>query len=202
MIFAFTLLSCAGNKESVKAQRSEAGGGDVGPGAAQPAANTKTNKPAPGFSIQDAGGKTVTLAEYKGKVVLLNFWATWCGPCKVEIPWFSEFERKYKDRGLAVLGVAMDDEGWDVVKPYLQKNNIAYRIAVGNDKLAESYGGVESLPTTFIIDRDGTIAAEHQGLVSKDDYEKEIVRLLDKRAARGGSDGADGSLVIARAKHP
>ena len=99
MIFAFTVLSCAGNKESVKAQRSEAGGGDVGPGATQPAANTNANKPAPGFSIQDAGGKTVTLAEYKGKVVLLNFWATWCGPCKVEIPWFSEFNGSIRTGG-------------------------------------------------------------------------------------------------------
>ena len=78
-------------------------------------------KNAPNFTLKDSDGKTVSLSDYKGKVVLLNFWATWCGPCKVEIPWFVEFEQKYKDRGFAVLGVSMDEEGWDVVKPWLQK---------------------------------------------------------------------------------
>jgi len=141
-------------------------------------------KPAPGFELKDANGKTVTLADYKGKVVLLNFWATWCGPCKVEIPWFVEFEQKYKDRGFAVLGVSMDDEGWEVVKPWLEKNTINYRVLVGNDSVAKSYGGVESLPTTFVLDQSGHIASEHQGLVSKSVYEDEIRQLLDARSTR------------------
>ena len=146
-------------------------------------------KAAPSFSLQDADGRTVTLADYKGKVVLLNFWATWCGPCKIEIPWFVEFEQKYKDRGFAVLGVAMDEDGWGVVKPYIAKNKVNYRILMGDDSTAQMYGGVESLPTTFMIDAAGKIASTHIGLVSKSDYENEIVQLLDgaKRTAHGGS---------------
>jgi len=153
---------------------------DVVSAAEQKSAAVQKN--APNFTLKDSDGKTVSLSDYKGKVVLLNFWATWCGPCKVEIPWFVEFEQKYKDRGFAVLGVSMDEEGWDVVKPYLQKNRMNYRIMVGDDKIAEAYGGVESLPTTFVVDKDGRIVKQHVGLVSKSDYENEIRQLLDSRA--------------------
>jgi len=140
-------------------------------------------KPAPAFTLKDAEGKSVSLEDYKGKVVLLNFWATWCGPCKIEIPWFVAFEQKYKDKGFAVLGVAMDEEGFKVVKPYVDEQKINYRILGGNDAVGTLYGGVESLPTSFVIDREGKIAATHIGLVSKSDYEDQIVELLeDKRA--------------------
>ena len=80
----------------------------------RPVKEEKTRRVAPDFALKDADGKTVRLADYRGKVVLLDFWATWCGPCKMEIPWFMEFERKYKDRGFAVLGISMDDDGWQV----------------------------------------------------------------------------------------
>ena len=136
-------------------------------------------KSAPEFSLKDVDGRSVSLADYKGKVVLLNFWATWCGPCKIEIPWFIEFEQKYKDRGFAVLGVAMDEEGWEVVKPYLEQARVNYRVVVGNDSVATLYGGVDSLPTSFVLDQDGKIAATHIGLVSKSDYENEISQLLE-----------------------
>jgi len=142
----------------------------------------KERKPAPSFTLKDADGKPVSLADYKGKVVLLNFWATWCGPCKIEIPWFVEFEQKYKDRGFSVVGVSMDDEGWEAVKPWLAKNTVNYRILVGDDKVAQAYGGVESLPTTFVLDQNGRIVNQHVGLVSKSDYENEIRKLLDDRA--------------------
>jgi len=143
-------------------------------------------KPAPNFSLKDLNGNTARLSDYKGKVVLLNFWATWCGPCKLEIPWFVEFEQNYKDRGFAVLGVAMDDEGWEAVKPYLTARKVNYRVVMGNDSIAELYGGVDSLPTTFVIDRDGRIASIHVGLVSRRDYEGEIKQLLEgnQRASR------------------
>jgi cytochrome c biogenesis protein CcmG/thiol:disulfide interchange protein DsbE len=134
--------------------------------------------PAPEFALKDADGKTVRLEEYKGKVVLLDFFATWCGPCKIEIPWFMEWERKHKDKGFSVLGVSMDDEGWEVVKPFLADLKVNYRVVIGNDSTAQLYGGVDALPTTFLIDRNGKIAAVHIGLASKKAFEDGIEQLL------------------------
>jgi peroxiredoxin len=139
----------------------------------------KDRKAAPDFALKDGNGQTVRLSDYRGKVVLLDFWATWCGPCKIEIPWFKEFERQHKDKGFAVLGVAMDDEGWDVVKPFSQHMSINYRLVVGDDTIAQLYGGIEALPTTFLIDREGKIAATHVGLSSKRDFEDGIQVLLE-----------------------
>ena len=142
----------------------------------------KDRKPAPDFTLKDADGKVVHLSDYKGKVVLLDFWATWCGPCKIEIPWFMEMQRKNKDKGFEVLGVAMDDEGWEVVKPFVAKMAVNYRMVIGNDTTAQAYGGVDALPTTFLIDRTGKIAAVHVGLTSKKDFEDGIEQLLQDTA--------------------
>jgi peroxiredoxin len=153
----------------------------------------KDRKPAPEFALKDADGKTVHLADYKGKVVLLDFWATWCAPCKIEIPWFMEFEQQLKDRGFAVVGVSMDEDGWGVVKPYLQEMKINYRILLGNEQVGSIYGGVDSLPTTFLIDRQGKIASVHIGLDrGKEDFRNDIVRLLDAPRAdfRNSAHGA------------
>jgi peroxiredoxin len=144
----------------------------------------KTRKTAPDFTLKDVNGQTVKLSDYRGKVVLLNFWATWCGPCKVEIPWFKEFETTYKNQGFAVLGVAMDDEGWETVKPYIMDKQVNYRVVVGNEQVSVLYGDVESLPTTFVIDREGRVASVHIGLINKSDYANEIAQLL------GGGDGS------------
>jgi len=153
------------------------------------AASVKPDKErhdAPDFALKDADGKTVRLSDYRGKVVLLDFWATWCGPCKFEIPWFMEFERKDKEKGLVVLGVSMDDDGWDAVKPFVHQVGINYRIVLGNAATADNYGGVEALPTTFLIDRDGKIAAVHVGLATKSEIEHGIEELL-QTPARGGA---------------
>ncbi len=139
--------------------------------------------PAPEFALKDANGKTVHLEDYKGKVVLLDFFATWCGPCKIEIPWFMEMERKSKDRGFSVLGVSMDDEGWDIVKPFLAELGVNYRVVIGNDQTAQLYGGVDALPTTFLIDRNGKIAAVHIGLASKKVFEDGVEQLLQTPVA-------------------
>jgi len=163
-----------------------AGAGCSSPEASVKAAALKPatqRKQAPEFALKDSNGTTVHLSDYKGKVVLLNFWATWCGPCKVEIPWFIEFEQTYKDRGFAVLGVSMDDDGWDAVKPYLQQRKVNYRVVLGNDQVAQNYGGIDSLPTTFVIDRDGRIASTHVGLVSRRDYDTEVQQLLETKTA-------------------
>ena len=145
---------------------------------APPVKPVTDRKPAPEFALKDADGKTVHLEEYKGKVVLLDFFATWCGPCKIEIPWFMEMERTNKDKGFSVLGVSMDDEGWDVVKPFLADMGVNYRVVIGNDATAQIYGGVDALPTTFLIDRNGRIAAIHIGLASKKAFEYGIQQLL------------------------
>jgi peroxiredoxin len=153
-------------------------------------------KHAPDFALKDANGKLVHLADYKGKVVLLDFWATWCGPCKVEIPWFMEFQRKYKDRGFEVLGVSMDDDGWKAITPFVEKRKINYRVVLGDDKTGDQYGGLEALPTTFVIDRYGRIASAHVGLAGKKDFADAIEKLLEDPALPAGgnpirSDGSD-----------
>jgi len=154
--------------------------------AAEPVKPEKERHSAPDFQLKDGDGKTVHLSDYKGKVVLLDFFATWCGPCKIEIPWFKEFERTHKDKGFSVLGVAMDDEGWEVVKPFLQELGVNYRVVMGNDPTAQAYGGVDALPTTFLIDREGRIAAVHVGLTGRKDFENGIEKLLQSPAPAGG----------------
>ena len=137
-----------------------------------------SGKAAPNFELKDSTGQNVKLSDYRGKVVLLNFWATWCGPCKVEIPWFIGFQQQYKDKDFAVLGISLDEDGWDSVKPYIAKEKINYRFMVGNDAIDKAFGGLADLPTTFMIDRQGNIAGKHVGLVSKSVYEQEIQKLL------------------------
>jgi peroxiredoxin len=134
--------------------------------------------PAPDFTLRDSNGKTVRLADYRGQVVLLNFWATWCGPCKAEIPWFIEFQKSFKDKGFTVLGVALDDDGWDSVKPYLEHKQMNYPVVLGSPQVEAAYGGIESVPTSFVIDRQGRIASVHIGLITKDVYEADIQQLL------------------------
>ena len=160
---AIALFSACSDSQSVRAS----------------AKSEKDRKPAPNFTLKDSNGKSVSLADYKGKVVLLNFWATWCGPCGLEIPWFEEFEQQYKSHGFAVLGVSMDDDGWSAVKPYMEEHKINYRVLLGNDSVSQLYGGLDALPTTFIIDRDGNIAYPHVGLIGKNEYLNEIQSLLD-----------------------
>jgi peroxiredoxin len=179
--FLFLLTACA--PQTTQAKR------DVKPAASR--------KFAPDFELKDADGKLVKLSDYRGKVVLLNFWATWCGPCKIEIPWFIDFETRYKNQGFAVIGVAMDDEGWDVVRPYITEKKVNYRMLMGTEMVAQQYGGVDSLPTSFVLDREGKIAAVHVGLVSKSEYQSDIEKLL-AQGARADA-GAGSGEPVARA---
>ena len=135
-------------------------------------------KPAPKFLLKDGSGKTVKLTDYRGKVVLLDFWATWCAGCKEEIPYFSGFQKAYGSRGFAVVGVSLDEDGWKVIKPFLANANVSYRMLLGDDLTAQKYG-IKSLPDTFLIDRQGRIAAAYtNGLVDRNDVEANIRAIL------------------------
>jgi peroxiredoxin len=134
-------------------------------------------KLAPDFSLNDVSGKPIKLSDFKGKVVLLNFWATWCGGCQTEIPWFIEFQNKYKQPGLSVIGASMDDDGWKSVTPYVKEKNVNYCIVIATQAVAKQYA-VEAMPATWLIDREGKIAAIHVGLVTKSAYEAEVETLL------------------------
>jgi thiol-disulfide isomerase/thioredoxin len=172
-----------------RTQRSAAGG----PHPAGPVAKISTEgmKPAAELKLKNLDGKEVSLSDYRGKVVLVNFWATWCDPCRTEIPWLIEFQQKYGDRGFVVLGVAMDDEGKQVVQPFEQKERfdvngqkmaINYPILLKNDddvdKFAGAFGGMIGLPTSVLISRDGKRVRTTIGLLDADKLERDILGLL------------------------
>ena len=140
----------------------------------------ESRKAAPNFTLEDSTGASVSLSAYKGKVVLLDFWATWCHGCQTEIPWYVEFQNRYKSRGLAAIGVSMDDDGWKSVKPFLQQNKLNYPVVIGNQALAKVYG-VDALPVTLLIDRQGKIVRTHAGMVDKSSFEHEIQALLREK---------------------
>ena len=138
-------------------------------------------KAAPEIGLRDAKGKLATLNQYRGKVVLLDFWATWCTGCKQEIPWFVEFQQKFGAKHFAVVGVSLDEGGWDVLRPFLDKAHIPYRMVLGDDAAAKRYA-IESMPDTFLIDAKGRVAAAYlAGLVDRADIESNIRALLAKQ---------------------
>jgi thiol-disulfide isomerase/thioredoxin len=155
----------------------------VHPNAASRVSAPKTGAAAPEIKVKDLNDKDVTLEDYKGKVVLLNFWATWCEPCRVEIPWLIEMQDKYSTEGFTVLGIAMDEEGKEVVAPFVakerydvhaQKRPMNYPIVVGNDGVAEKFGGLLGYPTSVLISRDGKQIKRITGLISYDEISKAI----------------------------
>lgn len=139
---------------------------------------------APDFKLEDVYAKPVTLSKYKGKVVLLDFWATTCGGCKVELPLYIEFEKKYKDKGLQLIGLDMYGESPDLIKPFMAKWRMDYPVAVGNDELGDRFG-LKEMPLTLLIDRDGKVAVSHAGIVDKDKFEHDIQLLLQEAPGEG-----------------
>ena len=143
-----------------------------------------SRKAPPDFTLSDSKGAPVKLSSYKGRVVLLDFWATWCGGCKVEIPWYVEFQSKYGESGLSVVGVSLDDDGWKSVKPFLEEKKLNYPVVIGDWDLAKRFGVDSGLPVTLLIDRDGKIADLHAGMVDKDAFEGEVQTLLKEGAPK------------------
>jgi len=137
---------------------------------------------APDFTLQDISGKEVSLSDFKGKVIILNFWATWCPPCRKEIPVFIELYKKYKDEGLVIIGISLDREGEKVLIPFVKKFGINYPVLIGTKKVVDAYGGIRGIPTTFIIDKKGKIRKKHIGLPlnPKEFFENEFLRIKDE----------------------
>jgi peroxiredoxin len=133
---------------------------------------------APTFSLKDKDGKTYSTESLKGKVVVLNFWATWCPPCRAEIPAFKSVYDKYKGKGVEIVGVSLDHKGWDVITPFLDQYKLNYPVVLGGAEIAKAYGNVRSIPTTFIIDRDGKVIDSHVGAMSEEQLVKTFEKLL------------------------
>jgi thiol-disulfide isomerase/thioredoxin len=145
--------------------------------------NAKADLPEPELTLKDLAGNDVALSEYKGKVVLVNFWATWCEPCRIEIPWLIEMQQKYGPKGFVILGIALDEEGKSVVAPFVtkerfdvndQKLPMGYKILIGNDDAADKFGGLFGYPTSILISRDGKQIKRVTGIISEDEMSKAI----------------------------
>jgi thiol-disulfide isomerase/thioredoxin len=133
---------------------------------------------APDFKLQSLDGRDVSLAALKGKVVVVDFWATWCQPCIAEIPGYIELQKKYGPQGFVIVGVSMDNKKPEVVKAFADKRGVNYPIAMGDDALVEAFGGIEGYPTTFLIDRDGKIRHRKLGMMAHHDYEAIVKQLF------------------------
>jgi peroxiredoxin len=138
--------------------------------------------PAPDFTLTSLDGREVKLSDFRGKAVLLNFWATWCPPCKVEMPWFEDLQRRYGGDGLVVIGVAMDDTEPATIAKFASDLGVNYPVLLGTDKVSDDYGDVQYLPTTFYIGRDGTIVDKMTGLLERKDIEAAVKKALNSSA--------------------
>ena len=138
-------------------------------------------KSAPNFQLTTLDGKQVSLSDYRGKAVLLNFWATWCGPCRIEMPWFVDLQKKYEPQGFEIVGVAMDDSGEKAIRDFTQQIGTNYTILLVKDAVGDAYG-VEGMPTTFFIGRDGKVIDQTLGLASKKELEERIQQSISSRA--------------------
>ncbi|MGB6975552.1 MAG: TlpA disulfide reductase family protein [Terracidiphilus sp.] len=175
-------------KNSETAPYANSAAADIGDIAGMP--SPLVNKTAPSFTLQDVNGKNVSLADYKGKAVLLNFWATWCGPCKIETPWIVQLRDKYAAQGFEVLGISTEGDGYtpadktgwakdrSAIEAFAKQMKVPYPMLMGGDSIATPYGGVEALPTSFFVNRDGTIVASWIGGMSESDIESGIRKAL------------------------
>ncbi len=155
------VISCNGNKDVISE-------GEV----------SRSVTMAPDFALSNLEGKTIRLSDFKGKVIILDFWATWCPPCRAEIPHFNKLHQIYSDKGLAVVGISVDEGGKNVVKPFVEEFKIPYPILLGNEKVARDFGGIRGIPTTFIINKNGEIIKKLVGYHDQEEFESIIKPLL------------------------
>jgi len=147
-------------------------------------------KLAPSFTLQDLSGKKISLENYKGKAVMINFWATWCGPCKIETPWLVELRNEYASRGFEILGISAEDDdladndvkGWAkdkaAIASFVKQEHMSYPVLINGDSISNTYGGLEAMPTSFFVDRTGKVVAVQLGITSKDDMAAKIQKTL------------------------
>jgi peroxiredoxin len=173
LILSNFFLSCSKSNEDSQVESE--------PVRSQPISETKnsTNYPkAPNFKLIDQDGNTITLKDYKGKVVILDFWATWCGPCQLEIPGYVDLYKEYKDQGLTIIGVSLDRDGWTPVRPFIEQYKITYPIVIGNMDIVSAYGGINSIPTTFVINKTGEVVHRKIGYKPKEYFKEILAELL------------------------
>jgi thiol-disulfide isomerase/thioredoxin len=148
-----------------------------------PMARITKSSPAPDFTLDTLEGKSMRLSDLRGKAVLLNFWATWCGPCKIEMPWFVELQKQYGDQGLQIIGVAMDDSGKDEIAKFAKEMGVNYPVLLGKEAVGDEYGGVPALPESFFIGRDGKIVDRIIGLEGRAEIEDAVKEALHTQPA-------------------
>jgi peroxiredoxin len=145
---------------------------------------------APNFTLESLDGKNISLSDLRGKAVLLNFWATWCTPCKIEMPWFVDLQNQYGARGLQIVGVAMDDASKEDIAKFAKDMGVNYPILIGKEAVGDQYGGVPALPETFFIGRDGKIVDKIMGLKGKAEIEEDIQKALDTQQPAASASAA------------
>ncbi len=155
-----------------------------------PTPSITRSSPAPDFTLESLDGKSVHLSDLRGKAVLLNFWATWCGPCKIETPWLVELQNQYGSQGLQVIGVAMDDSGKDEIAKFAKDMGVNYPVLLGKEAVGDEYGGVPALPESFFIGRDGKIVDKIIGLKGKGEIEDSIKKALETQASNTAATAA------------
>jgi len=153
-------------------------GGQGGNPAGHAGGHAAIGTEAPEFALPDLDGKVVKTGDLRGKVVILDFWATWCPPCRQEVPHFIALQSKYRDQGLAIVGLSLDKGGASVVKPFVEEYNVNYMMLIANDETASSYGGITGIPTTFVIDKNGKVVKRFLGYTDPEVFEETIKPLL------------------------
>jgi thiol-disulfide isomerase/thioredoxin len=176
---AFPALALVGLALSLTACQPKIQAASAGAAPAAPAAPSTVLGRAPDWKLKDLEGKEVSFAQFKGKVVVVDFWATWCGPCRIEIPGYIELQDKYGKDGLVVIGISLDQGGIGPVKKFVQEQKMNYVVVMGDEETQALFGGMDAIPTTFLIDRAGNIRDRKVGVEEKAEYEKKIVAVLN-----------------------